>query len=451
MPKTVEKSPAVPFRSAVWLRTLGIVCLVFAGAVLSSAQEEPAPEQDVPPAWQDVVVPATIGSESESGAFDDPTTRIPVARATVAGAPGHRDVRSVRKLRTAGRVDWSRQGDWIAFDQAGDDGLYDIYLYNMKSESEKCLTCEWWDFRKVNVLDPVWHPSGEYLIFRVQRSARRLKMDVLDLAGPPRGLHSDLWAAPRNGEQFWQLTRIAENGGAVVDPHFSFEGDQLVWSERLVSASGTWGQWAARVAELEIKRGLPRLGKVKTYEPLVSEKGFLVVHGFSPDDRGLLMSSVHRGEAGRDLLRLDLEDGSVERLTNTMDQRDDLVTIAPRVDRRVWVSSRNTERQGRRVLPYRGDLWMFDPRSRREERLTFFNDLRSDHGLGEALIDDYAWSPDGDRLLVHVVSVEEVRPKKRTLRPGQAPPPREEPPLDPVPREALYLVELGEGFKPPGS
>ncbi len=450
MTRTVEKILNAPFRAAGRVGIIGIVSLLLVAASPSSAQEEVAPEQDVPPAWEDVVVPATADSEPGAGTFDDPATRVPVARATVLGPPGHRDVRSVRKLRTAGRVDWSRQGAWIAFDQAGDDGLYDIYLYNLETESEKCLTCNWWDFRKVNALDPVWHPSGEYLIFRVQRSARRLKMDVLDLAGPPRGLHSDLWAAPRDGEQFWQLTRIAENGGAVVDPHFSFEGDQLVWSERLVSVSGTWGQWAARVAELEIRRGLPRLGKVKTYEPLVGEQGFLVAHGFSPDDRGLLMSTVHRGEAGRDLLRLDLEDGSVERLTNTVDQRDDLVTIAPRVDRRVWVSSRNTERLGRRVLPYRGDLWMFDTRSRREERLTYFNDLRSDHGLGEALIDDYAWSPDGDRLLVHVVSVEQVKPKKRTVKPGQAPPPREEELLDLVPREALYLVELGEGFRPPG-
>lgn len=432
-------------------RSLGpwVCFLLVVSGTMSSGQESPEPPQDDMPVYEDIVVPAAADETVEPGSFDNPTTRTPVARATVLGTPGHRDVRSVRKLRVAGRVDWSRQGGWIAFDQMGADGLYDIFLYNLESESEKCLTCEWWDFRKVNALDPVWHPSGEYLLFRVQRAAKRLTMDMVSLAGPQRGLHSDLWAAPRDGKQFWQMTRIADNGGAVVDPHFSFEGDQLVWTERLVSAAGTWGQWAPRVAEFRIGRGVPRLGKVRTHEPPLGEQGFLVAHGFTPDDRGLLLSSVNHGEAGRDLLQLDLDDGTVRRLTNTADQRDDLVTIAPRVDRRVWVSSRNTERLGRRVLPYRGDLWMLDERSQREERLTFFNDIRSQHGLGEALIDDYSWSPEGDRLLVHVVSLGEEKPRKRTVKPGELPPPKHELDAEPVPEEALYLIELGEGFLPP--
>ena len=59
---------------------------------------------------------------------------------------------------------------------------------------------------------------------------------------------------------------------------------------------------------------------------------------------------------------------------------------------------------------------------------------QSDHALGEALIDDVAWSPEGDRLLIHVVSAAE-------LPEGQVP---EED--DPLVEEAIYLVVLDDSF-----
>ncbi len=394
--------------------------------------------QDPPPQTGGPQTPESTAGQRQSPppATTATAPQVEIVKGHLKGPPGNRHVRGLRPLRRGGgRVDWSQQGEWIAFDQVGEKGVYEIYLMNMLSGSERCLTCDRYELRKVHSLSPAWHPSGDYLVFQVQDLPRRMRLDALKLTTPHRGLHGDLWAITREGRDAWQLTKIADNGGAVVDPHFSYEGSRLAWSERLESRRGRWGAWALRVADFQIKRGLPRLGKVATYEPPVAA-GFVVAHGFTANDRGLFVSAP---DAGRDIHRFDLAGGTLERLTASREFRDDVAHLAPRGDRIVWVSDRGIERPADPRLPYRGDLWFLSEREGLQERLTFFNDPESDHALGEALIDDLAWSPEGDRLLLHVVSVSEG------MEGGPAVEEAEEDD-GPAVEEAIYLVELDESF-----
>lgn len=367
-------------------------------------------------------------SAGGDGAESTPPPPVEIVKAQIKGAPGNRHVRGIRPLRRGGgRVDWSQQGDWIAFDEADERGVYEIRLMNIQTGAERCLTCDVYDLRKIHSLSPVWHPSGDYLVFQVQDLPRRMRLDAVKLATPHRGLHGDLWAISRDGRDAWQLTKISDNGGAVVDPHFSYEADRLVWSERVESVRGRWGLWAVQVADFKIKRGLPRLGKVKTYLDGLPQ-GFVLAAGFTANDRGLLMSA---SDVGRDILRLDLETGETERLVATREYRDDLPALAPRGDRIVWVSDRGIEPTGEERLPYRGDLWFMSQLERLQERLTFFNDPDWEHARGETLIDDIACSPEGDRLLIHLVS---FAPDEIAVE--------DETPVD----EAIYLVELDDSF-----
>lgn len=365
-----------------------------------TVQEEPIPEGRVSPPGEPAPEGAADTAPQPEGA--SPTTEVLQAR--MAGPPGHRAVREVSLFRQdAGRLAFSRQGDYLAYDKKGEDGRYDVHLLRTNGASERCLTCDIYDFRRTNVLDPVWHPSGEYLVVQVQESPRRLKLDPLRMATPLRGVHSELWVVLAKGRQAWRITRTSEQGGAVLGPAFSYEGDRLLWNERLSNVDDPWGHWGARVAELSIRRGLPKLGKITTHDG-GWKPGFSIASGFTPDDRGLLMAaSPDDGQptSGRDVLRLDLESGAAERLLVTPDQWDDRLTAAPRGDALVFVSNRGLDRQ--RKLPYRGDLWLLVPRQQRIERLTYFNDAKSPYDLGEALIDDIAWDPKQPQILVHVV------------------------------------------------
>ena len=413
------------------LRNIAAVCLglvMMTSAALAQHHHEP---------------PATLGSSADdsSGQQTEIPEREPeVVRAFVQGPPGNRHVRSIRPFRPGGgRVDWSQQGDWIAFDQKGDRGVYEIYLMNVLTEAERCLTCDQYDLRKTHSLSPAWHPSGDYLVFVVQNRPRRARLDSRELVTANRGLHGDVWAITRDGKDAWQLTQIAANGGAVIDPHFSYEADRLVWSERMESRRGRWGYWALQIAEFRIKRGLPRLGKVERYDPPLP-RGFVVAHGFTPNDRGLMLSAA-AGDAeygGRDILRFDLESRSVDRLTGTSEHHDDQAFVSPRSDRIVWASDRNIDPPRRPRLPFRGDLWFMSERDRIQERLTFFNDPESDHYLGEALIGDITWSPEGDKVLLQVVHVADP--------PADAEPLEIEPEEGPRASETLYMVELDETF-----
>jgi len=349
-----------------------------------------------------------------------------------ADVPQERPVVDIRLLaKDVGRVDWSPQGDRLAYDKLLPDGRYHLYTATPETLVERCLTCLPLDLRKKNNLNPTWHPSGEYLVFQVQSSARKLALDPVALATANRGLFSELWMIRRDGKDFWQLTRVNEFGGAILDPHFSFEGDQILWSERVRSRVGRWGTWVLRVAELETRRGVPRLGKPRTFEP-GPQKLFYSGSSFLPDDRGaLVFGNQEPGqlENGMDIYTLDFESGVTTRLTHSRHAWDEQAQYSPRGDKIVWISA--SEIDLRTLEETKGlppeqlrDLWIMNPDGSDKARLTYFNHPGSRESIGAAIIDDFSWNPRGDQIAAHVIysSFGEIQ-------------------------QALYLIQLDESFR----
>lgn len=404
-----------------------LLTITLFGALAAAAQEPPPPDEAPIVDRARVVPPAAAAPAAAApSATAEPSDPLEALRPAAAERPGHHAVREVRLLKAgAGRVDGARQDDWIAFDMLGTDERYDVYVMRIESGAETCLTCDNYVFRKLSVLDPAWHPSGEYLVVQAQSSPKRRDLDAARLATPLRGLGSELWVITRDGRDAWQITNLGERGGAVLDPHFSHEAHLLVWSERLTHVREPWGEWGLLVTEFRFRRGQPHLGKTRTYRSGIGD-GLAVAHEFSPDDRGLLVSAIpDRGLPQSDVVRLDLETGRIERLTSTPDENDELASSVPYGDYYVWVSDRGLG--GRRgPLPRRNELWLRSASGHVQERLTYFNDPRSDPYLGEAMIGDVSWTADGESLLLQVVSVPEDA--------GAA-------------REDVYLVKLGKEYR----
>ncbi len=331
----------------------------------------------------------------------------------------------------AGRVAWSAQGDWLAFDRRDPEhGNYQLWVMKRDGTFERCLTCEPLDLRRENCINPTWHPSGDWIVFQLQSQAKRLGFGPVELATGDRGLWSELEVIRRDGRGFWQLTRVHENGGTVLDPVFSFEGEQILWSERVRSRVGRWGTWVLRVAQF---RGgaVPRLAKPRTFEP-GEQHLYLSGSSFTPNDQGALIAGnldTGQPENGMDVYRLAFEGGAVERLTHTARGWDERATYTVKGDRILWVSAseitlRDVGREPALPIDLLRDLWVMNADGSNQERLTFFNDPSSRESLRAAIVDDFAQSPDGGEILAHVVWSAD----------GEA-------------REGLYLIRLDESFR----
>ena len=391
----------------LWLRVSLLMVAVFLLTV------PPAPAQSESEETPPAVVPPegegdTWGYDVDNSVADvdqvaTAPTRPKIERARLVGEPGHRWVQGTRRLVDgAARAEFSRQGDWMAYDKPGERGQRALYINYADGDSEKCLTCEHWEFRNANVLAPTWHPGGEILVALVQGVGKKLDLDLKQLATPARGLHADLWAFTRDGRDSWQMTQVVRQGGAILDPVFSQEGGHLAWTERYdTTVGGRWGAWQVRVAEFDIKRGLPRIDDVRTFR--LPSPAVATLHGFTDDDRGLWLSVAREEDGVRTLrtARLELESGRLEWLP-PLGQWDDLVAGVPRGTRRVFASDRDLSTRGG-LLPRRSDLWFSSASGRRQERLTFYNDAGSPDSLGEAWIADLGWSPRGESLLLHIL------------------------------------------------
>ena len=343
-------------------------------------------------------------------------------------------LRIERWIEGGARVDWSRQGEWLAYDKAGTDGRYDVYVTSTDRLAERCLTCEMYALRKDNVLNPVWHPAGKRLVVQVQSHPKRLKFvaDPLQLLTPDRAVHSELYDIDRLGKHFTLLTRFDDNGSAVLDPHFSYDGERLLWSERIKSRKGRYGAWQLRSARFQVSRaGIPKLRKIESY-PAPAD-ALIVPQGYTPDDRGALVAAnLEPGQSPDtlDLYRLPFDGSEPERLTHSRGGAEEHARLSPTGRHLAFTSNaeiRGTEPDQTVPPTARRELWLMDADGANKRRLTFFNDPTSDHSLGHTYVGDLAWRPGGDQIAVHV------------LWGGS--------PDDSRPREALYRIHLDPSFR----
>jgi Tol biopolymer transport system component len=304
-----------------------------------------------------------------------------------------------------GRVDWSAQGDRLVFDRADatGDGLFDVFVLDLGSGAERCLTCTVVELRGAQALDPTWHPSGDYVAFQVQKHARKLRLTATDLSGAASGLHADIWLVRSDGKDLWQLTRADDMGSAVLAPHFSHEGDRLMWSERAASRPPPWGAWQLRTATLQLRRSVPSLKGLDAHRP-DGAPALVVAEGFMPDDKRLLFAAERTPGGKLGIGIFDPSTRTVERLTASGTGDDEHPRVSPRGDFLAWAADAASAR-GPRVedseLPAR-EVWTMALDGSQRRPLTRFNG-EGPEGLGRAWVGDLAFDPRGDRLAVQVV------------------------------------------------
>jgi Tol biopolymer transport system component len=319
---------------------------------------------------------------------------------------------------SGGRAVWSPRGDRIAFDRVEPNGYAQLFIADSDLTAERCLTCPIFELRKRHVGNPTWHSSGDFLVVQVEKPIKSGGSPLRFTEVPGGNLGSDLYMIRSDGREYWNLTNLGERGGRAVSARFSHEGDKITWAERLASGGGVFGEWALRVATLEIKRNIPRLKNIKTHKP-GEERKFFDSHGFTTDDRGLVLTgNLERGQSenGMDVHLLNTESGETRNLTKTPDQLDRFALMSPNGRWIAWASSRDIgsgqvnikRRQVSAARP--ADLWLMNAEGLSAERLTHFNDVHSPQFSGPTMVIPTDWNREGDQLLVLAFPVESNEP-----------------------------------------
>ncbi|MBU7038719.1 MAG: PD40 domain-containing protein [Theionarchaea archaeon] len=305
-----------------------------------------------------------------------------------------------------GRVSWLHGEDRIAFDRSGTDSLFDVYVMNLDGSHAECLTCGG-NIPELHNGNPVWHPSGEYIVFQAQDpELQGLPPTAVGsyIASPGVGINNNLWIMTSDGTAFWQLTHVGDRFG-TLHPQISPTGKKLLWSE-VISPVSDIGTWEIRLADLVTESGEPHITNVETMRPL--DLQLYEVHGFSPDGKNILFSGIEEGKYYYDfeIYVMNVETGITHKLTDN-DEWDEHAHFTP--DGRImWVSSQGIPQvkggnlQDIMENPPKFEYWIMNSDGSGKRQLSGFNRpgtpeytaIEGGIGLG-----DFDVGPDGKTIV----------------------------------------------------
>ena len=248
-----------------------------------------------------------------------------------------------------GRVDWSPDGQTIAFDRLGEDGKWDLWLMDADGNNQECLSCERPDLGNGDMGQPAFHPSGEWLAFQREAPGHR---DNWLPTHPGAGVYNDLMVMRLSDREVFMLNDVADgnNGknGATLHSVFSHAGDQILWTD---SERSCWtcpvGDWHIALADFMVEDGVPSLNNRKNFNP--GQEGlWYETHGFGLDDSWIYFAASTEGQNffAADIIRMDLETApEYVRLTETggkkLDEKrgyDEHAKLSPYGDAIMWLN-----------------------------------------------------------------------------------------------------------------
>jgi Tol biopolymer transport system component len=299
-----------------------------------------------------------------------------------------------------GRVDWSAPNGRIAYDRAGADGFFDVWVMNADGGGDTCLTCDRGGLPQRHNGNPVWHPSGNWIVFQSEVASSRNAF----AGNPGRGVNNVLWITDPTGRSFFPLTELSrtDEASGVLHPHFSRDGGRLAWSEMYEPAGVLepgmfFGHWRLVIADFAVGGdGRPVVRNLRRFE---RDQGFYENHGFSPDGSQLLFSSnLAQGgvlqAVNNDIFTVNLGSLALTRLTSS--GYNEHAGFFPSGRKVVWMSNADNPSRGT-------DLWIMNPDGTSKERLTYMNQSGCPEYAGSrAVAADNSVNAAGDKILVYV-------------------------------------------------
>lgn len=293
-------------------------------------------------------------------------------------------------------VEWSPDGNLVAYDCKHRDGYYNIHVCRADGTGDHCLTTLDNGLPHRHAGSPSWGPGGKYIAFAAEKAVHPGgSIEAI----PGFGGHSDIWVMLADGSKAWQLTHTGDtkNDGVII-PKFSHDGRKLSWTQRVGAAKflqpRSWFcDWVVKVADFVETSNGPALENVQTFEP--GGRGFYEAYGFSPDDRQIIFCSDFnsRNALKSQIYVMDADDGGNVRCLTDGTSYNEHASYSPDGKFIVWMTNKDNHNGGT-------DWWLMRADGSGQRRLTHFNQPGFPESNDSAV---YAclthWAPNGRQLL----------------------------------------------------
>ncbi len=308
-------------------------------------------------------------------------------------------VKSIVKIATGTRPDWSPDGRLISYDTPISTS-YEVMLANPDGSRQRCVTCGSKlpkALRGKHKGKTTFNAGGKYLLFGAENEYGDHSLATT----PGFGQNYDLWVTNLLGTSFWRLTRSPQ-GSALQSPRFSFDGHRLLWSEQyaagdLTQTGDEFGLWKMKIADFVVTPAGPKLMNIVELAP--AGPGYYEPHGFSPDGSTIIFTAMTDPTVSQfygEIYTFNLTTHTLTKLASADGLHFEQALYAPSGARVSFMSGPFIG------VPevYKTDLYLMDADGANRVRLTYFNEPGYPEYTGaDTLIDKNAWSPDGTRLV----------------------------------------------------
>jgi hypothetical protein len=321
----------------------------------------------------------------------------------------------LKKSQVQGLKVYAPDGKRYLINAKDERGIAQIYIGQDGSSDLSCITCE--DIphgpkRQRFKMQPVWHPSGEWIFLAVER----------DHYSPPpvlggnrefvegqlqTGLWTNMHAGSPATKQWRRLTDFVSGVPGMPDgytgPAFTPDGKHAVWSQVVdgnIFVYWPFGRWELILADVEMRKGIPKFSNLRNITPAGmhwNEPG-----NFHPDGESLLFTGSDQLDAqGMDQYILNIRTGALSNLTRSPQIWDEHGVFSPDGKKILFMSAYpyRSDPNSSTILGIKTEFMLMDNDGSNLTQLTrFLARGNPEYSVKGGIAANGVWTPDGRSL-----------------------------------------------------